>query len=453
MKQAPPSLPGLPLLGSALDFARHRKAFLRRGYERIGPVFTFKLGPKPAVVLIGPDYQQFFFTETDQRLSIDKPYEMLAAIFGKVAFLASKDIYKEQRPILHAPFRAEKMVRYAEIMQREVQRWLDGLGAEGEIEITREMGLLVQQVAGCALMGDDFQNRLGREFWDLYLTLGKSLDFVVPPNWPTPKNIARDRAKQRMREMLLPIIAERRRNPEAYDDFLQDFVNTRGRSGALADDETVMALLRGLMFASHETTAGQAAWTVIELIRHPDYRALVEEEIAANLPPGRAIDHHVMRNLEHIAWAVREGERLHPSADILMRVAEEDIEVGDYLIPRGWLVVVSSAVAHRSGDLFQSPEQFDPLRYSPGRAEDKQHRFALIGFGGGVHKCAGMNFANNEMMIITALLFQQFELELVDRDPRIRYGMGAVRPTPTRNRYRRKPAASRTEEQLERQVA
>jgi hypothetical protein len=82
-------------------------------------------------------------------------------------------------------------------------------------------------------------------------------------------------------------------------------------------------------------------------------------------------------------------------------------------------------------------EQFDPLRYAPERAEDKQHRFALFGFGGGIHKCTGMNFANTEMIIITTLLLRKFELTLLTPEPGIERSLGASRPEKTMVRYRR----------------
>jgi sterol 14-demethylase len=435
MLPTPPVLTGLPLLGNALAFSKDRHTLLNQGFRTLGPVFTIHLGPRPVAVMIGPDFQQMFFSETDKTLSINKPYEALKAILGNVLFLADKETYKEQRPVIYAPFRHEKMVKYVQIMQREVTRWLDGLGESGEMEISTEMNRLVQNIAGSALMGDAFQNQVGREFWDLYTELGKTLDMVTPPHWPTPKNLRREKIKQRMREFLRPIIEERRRHPEDYDDFLQDFINTRFTSGELADDITLIDLLRSFMFASHETTAGQAAWTVIEITRHPEYRSLVEAEVAQNLPPGAEISSQNMRALQHIAWAVREVERLHPSADMLLRVAEQDLEVGGYRIPQGWMLMVSAAVAHRLPELFTDPERFDPLRYAPERAEDAQHRFALIGFGGGGHKCAGMNFANNEMTIITALLFQRFHLELRTEQIGLNFGLGAVRPTPTSIRY------------------
>ena len=34
-----------------------------------------------------------------------------------------------------------------------------------------------------------------------------------------------------------------------------------------------------IIFAGHETTAGQAAWNIILLLQNPDYLALVQEEV------------------------------------------------------------------------------------------------------------------------------------------------------------------------------
>ena len=112
------------------------------------------------------------------------------------------------------------------------------------------------------------------------------------------------------------------------------------------------------------------------------------------------------------------------------------MDLGDYIIPQGWLAQVAQNIAHNLPELFPEPDRFDPLRYAPDRAEDKQDRFALIGFGGGTHKCTGMNFANLEMTLITAQLLQRFELELLPPAPTVEFGLGASRPSATRLRYR-----------------
>jgi sterol 14-demethylase len=295
-------------------------------------------------------------------------------------------------------------------------------------------------VAGAALMGRAFQESVGPEFWDLYADLGRAIDPVLPPELPLPKFRRRDRARARLRQILAPILAERRQHPDRYDDFLQDFVDSRYQDGAPVEDEVLLALMLGLTFAGHETTAGQGAWTIIQLLQHPAYLDQVQAEIEQVLPPGTRIDMAVLGQLKHVEWAVKETMRMRPSADILMRQVEETTEFGDHAVPPGWRVQVAAEVAHFLPDLFPDPHRYDPLRYAPGREEDRAHRFSLIGFGGGRHKCAGMNFANYEMTIITALLFQQFDLELITRQPQITRSVGANRPTETWIRYRTRPA-------------
>lgn len=438
-KPTPPTVSGaLPLLGHALEFSRDRRGLLQRGYEEHGHTFSLKLGPQAVAVLIGPELHELFFKETDERLNISKPYSFLRAAFGPVLFIAPHEAYLRQRPLVTQAFRRSKMVHYLAVMQQQVQEWLDGLGEQGEFELTAAINHLVQDVAGHALMGPRFQQQVGQEFWDLYRTLSQSLDPIIPPNWPLPKYIRRDRARARMKEILRPILDERRRHPDRYDDFLQDFVNHPYPDGTDVEDEVLMGLMLGLMFAGHETTAGQAAWTVIEILRHPEYEARVRADIEQHVPAAAPFDHRVLRQLEHIAWAVTEVERLHPSADILLRAVDEPLDLGEYRVPTGWNVQVAAEIAHRLPELWTDPDSFDPLRFAPGRQEDKQHSFSLIGFGGGMHKCTGMNFANTEMMVIVARLLQQFDLELLGEPPGTERGLGANRPTETRLRYWRR---------------
>lgn len=450
-KPLPPLTSGaLPILGHAVEFQRNRSQLMQRGFNEHGSVFGLKLANQNVAVVIGPDHQKQFFMETDGRLSIQEPYKFLQAMFGEALFLAPHDKYLEQRPLVQELFKREKMLHYVDVMQEVVQEWLDGFGDSGEFELTEEIGVLVQEVAGDCFLGREVNTAVGREFWDLYTDVGKALDPLLPPNLPLPKFRKRDKAKARMTEILGPIIAERRKNPDNYNDFLQDIINKAGEDDKPVDEEMVRNLLVALMFAGHETTAGQAAWTLILLLKHPDYLQKVLAEIDAVAPAGEHITPKKMVQLNHIAWAVREVERLRPSADMLMRVAKEDIEFGDYLIPAGWLVQVTQEIGHNLPEQFAQPEQFDPLRFAPDRAEDKQHRFGLFGFGGGTHKCTGMNFANNEMTVITALILREYVLELVTPETDILRGLGANRPTPTIVRYRRRETAVNPESEDQR---
>ncbi|MBK8030960.1 MAG: cytochrome P450 [Chloroflexi bacterium] len=141
---------------------------------------------------------------------------------------------------------------------------------------------------------------------------------------------------------------------------------------------------------------------------------MVQAEIRQNVAYGGLVDANVLHKLEHMYWAIDETTRLRPSADTQIRTVTTPLQVGGYEIPAGWRLMVSAATSHVKADVFANPDQFDPHRYAPERGEGK-NPFAIVGFGGGIHKCTGMNFAKNEMAIITALLFQQFDVELLSR--------------------------------------
>lgn len=432
---------GLPILGHILEFRRDPSELFKRGYAEHGEFFAYRLANKNVAVMGGPKNQRIFFTETGKKLNIGKPYEFLRPMFDKALALASHESYLEQRPMVQELFKRKKMVRYIDIMQNEVQKMLDRWGDEGELDITHEMAYLVQEVAGYCFLGAEVHEAVGREFWDLYSVLGAAIDMVLPPNLPLPKFRRRDRAKARMQKILEPVIAERHANPDQYDDMVAKMIEfIKENETKTLNDSIILNLLLGLMFASHETTAGQSAWSIIQALQNPDYLALMQAEIDELTTPKERFDYKVMSKLKHVAWAVDETARMRPSAELLMRLVEEDIEVGDYTVPAGWMMQVSCDIAHSMPEIWTNPAEYDPLRYAPDRQEGKQDSFSMITFGGSTHKCAGMNFANNEMIIILTMLFGQYDIELLTKETGILRGLGANRPTKTMIRYRRKTA-------------
>ncbi len=432
----PPSLPGLPVIGNLLEFQQDRFTLLRRGYETLGPIFTVHLGPKPVVVLVGPEYHDFFFRETDKILSMDKAYGFLSAMFEGAAFTAGPAEYDAQRHVILAPFAGKKMPGYVEIMVQEISAWLDSLDERGEFEIVSSFQRITQLVGAHALMGKAFRDELNDEFWNLYAELSGGIDPILPPHLPLPKFIKRDRAKARLSAIIEKVIAERRANPQAHQDFLQDFVDAKYKDGRRLPDELIVNIILGLVFAGHETTAGQGSWALILLLQHPDYLFKLRAELDEHFPPGTPFTHHVMRNLPHLDWALKETERLRPSADVIFRYNLEGYEIGDYYVPKDWLTMLAPRVSHVNREIFTQVDDYDPMRFSPERAEDKVAEHTLIGFGGGRHRCSGYNFAMNEMAAFVALTLQRLDLELLDKNPGINYGLGAPRPTPTRIAYR-----------------
>ncbi len=444
--QTPPQISGgLPVLGHMIEMLRDREGLFKRGYAEHGDLFSMKLGPQSVAVLTGAENNKVFYTETDKALNMQEGYGFLKEAVGEVLFTASQDTYYNQRPALQEVFKRERMVGYIQAMNIEVQRWIDSLGASGEVDLAEAMLHLAQFVAGRAFIGANFQEELGPTFWKEYELISLSLDPVLPPTLPLPKFKRRDQAKTKIHQTLGKLIQKRREHPDQYDDLISTLLTTPLKDGSVMPDEAIIAMFMGLIFAGHETTAGQAAWLIALLLQHPDYRALVQDEIRGQVVYGQPIDAAVLSKLERIYWAIDETTRLHPSADTQLRTVTTPITIGGYEIPKGWRLMVSAASSHFLPGTFSNPEQFDPLRFSPERAEGK-NPFAIVGFGGGIHKCTGMNFAKNEMAIITSLFFQQFNVELLSKEVHVVTGHGANRTSEVRVRYQRKPLTELTDE-------
>ena len=448
----PPMLSGrLPVIGHLVEMLRDRESLFKRGFAEHGDLFAIQLGPQPVLVVTGAKHNRQLYTETDKTLNMQDGYTFLKEAIGEVLFTASTEDYYNQRPALQEVFKRERMVGYIQAMNTEIQRWLDKLGQSGEVDISEAMLHLTQAVAGRALIGPDYEQELGEDFWQDYQAISVSLDPVLPPNLPLPKFWRRDRAKQKIHQKLATLIQKRREHPERYDDLISTLLTTPLKDGTVLPDESIVTIFMGLIFAGHETTAGQASWVVALLLQNPDYLKLVQDEIRANVTYGGAIDAAELSKLEHIYWAIDETTRMRPSADTQIRTVSQPITIGNYSIPAGWRMMVSGATSHFLPEVFANPERFDPLRYSPDRGEGKD-AFAIIGFGGGVHKCTGMNFAKNEMAIITTLLFQQFDVELLSKDVHVVTGNGANRASAVRIRYQRKPLTALTDEKTIREA-
>ena len=435
----PPMLSGaLPIIGHTIEMIRSRERLFKRGYQELGDLFTIKLGPLNVVVVTGAEHNKQFYTETDKSLTMREGYDFLREAIGEVLFTADMATYYNQRPVLLEAFKRERMVGYIDAMNSEVSRWLDALGQSGEMDLSAEMLKVTQSVAGRAFVGEHFREELGEEFWKLYEAIGASMDPILPPKLPLPKFIRRDRARPKLIQIMSKVIAKRRAHPEQYNDVISILLHTPCKDGTFMPDKTVVDVFIGLIFAGHETTAGQAAWLLASLIRHPKHLAVVRDELSANMAAAdEAVSHKVMSKLEYTYWAIDETTRMYPSADTQLRTVGTPIEIGGYQIPVGWRLMVNATNSHKLAEEFSDPEVFDPSRYSPERGEGKDP-YTIVGFGGGIHKCTGMNFAKNEMAIITAKLFQQFDVELLSDDIRVITGNGANRPSAIRVRYTRK---------------
>ncbi len=418
-------------------------ALLERGRRKLGEIFRFRLAGQWVNVYTGPEANAAFFRAPDDQLSAREAYQFTVPIFGRgIAYDVEPSLMGEQLDLVRPALREERLRLYADAMAEEAHRHFEGWGEEGEVDLLEAMNALTVFIASRCLIGREFRNRLGAEFARLYSDLEEGLNLVafLRPNFPLPAHRRRDRARVRVAELLSPILAERRDGTAQGEDFLQTLVEARYRDGRSLSDHEIVGLLLTLIFAGQHTSAVLAAWTGGLLLAHPEVLRGVREEAEDFADGPMTLER--LRKLDRLERAVKEAERMHPPLVMLMRKVRQDFVFRETLARAGDLALVAPAVSHRIAEIFPRPDAYDPDRFGPGREEDRQARFALIGFGGGKHRCVGMVFAYQQIQVIWSILLTRFELALVDPASwQPNYATFVVGPRqPCRIRYRRRAA-------------
>jgi sterol 14alpha-demethylase len=436
----PPLDGGAPLIGHVAEFFRDPVAVLRRGYQTKGKLFSFKIMGRRMNVMLGPEHNKFFFEETDKLLSIRESMPFFLKMFSPDFYsFAEMDEYLRQRAVIMPRFKAASMKQYVGIMAEETLSLTERLGDEGEFDLITTLGPVVMDIAAHSFMGREFHEKLGHEFFELFRDFSGGMEFVLPLWWPTPKMLRSQRAKKKLHAILQSWIEKRRTEPLDPPDFFQGMVESKYPDGKPIADELIRHMIMLLVWAGHETTAGQVSWALADILQNPDYEAVLRSELKATIgdSDGRDMGWEAAVAMTKMDLALRETERLHPVAFILSRKANEDIVRDGYTIAKGDFVLLAPSVTHRMTETWVEPDAYNPERFNPENPDAQIQSNSLVGFGGGMHRCAGVNFARMEMKVILAILLQHYEMELID-EVKPMVGAGTYWPAqPCRVRYKK----------------
>ena len=431
-----------PLLGHLLELRSRPIELFARVRDELGEIGEVNFAGNRVVMLMGEEAQEAFFRATDEQLDQAAAYPFMKPVFGEgVVFDATPE--QRKQALRNQSLRAEFMKGHAETITREVERMTAQLGDEGEIDLLDFFAELTMYTSSSCLIGPGFREELNEDYYKAFYDLEKGTDALayVNPNLPLPVFRTRDRARAELVELLTDVFERRAQNPDAKKELFDVLLSLRDENGEpryTVDQITGMFI--SLMFAGHHTTSGSAAWTLIELLKHPDALKSVVDELDEIYADGRDVSYQALREIPKLENSIMEALRLHPPLILLMRKVMFDFEYKGWKVPAGKLVGVSPAVSNRMPECFPDPDRFDPTRYEEGREEHKQ-LFAWIPFGAGRHRCVGSAFAMMQLKAIFSALLQEFEFELSQPPESYRNDhskMVVQLRQPCRARYRRR---------------
>ncbi|MGZ5000519.1 MAG: cytochrome P450 [Methylomonas sp.] len=442
----PPKMAGaFPLLGHMLEFGRNPFEYMMKLRNTLGEIGEFRMFHQKMVLMTGPEANEAFFRAPDSQLDQSQAYKIMTPIFGKgVVFDAPPHKKDQQLKMLMPVLRDKPMRGYAQVIVQEVEQMIAGWGDTGEIDLLEFMKELTIYTSSHCLLGDEFRYELNEEFAKIYHDLEKGVNPLafVFPYLPLPVFRRRDKARVRLQELVTDIIAKRAKKTQKSDDAFQLLIDARYDDGSRLTPHEITGMLIGTIFAGHHTTAGTAAWTLLELARRPETMRQVFAELDNHFGSDGEVTFQALREIPILENVIKEVLRLHPPLIFLIRKVMQDFRFKDYTVKAGKYVCASPRVSHRIADVFPDPEKFDPDRYTESRQEDARP-FSWIAFGGGKHKCSGNAFAMLQLKAIFSILLRRYTFELIaDKDAyQDDFTQMVVQPlSPCRVRYVRRTA-------------
>lgn len=423
--------------GHLEELRRDPLTLMQRVRDECGPVGRFRLAGRDVVLLSGAEANEFFFRAPDELLDQAGAYPFMTPIFGKgVVFDAPPEQRKEA---LHNQALRDKFMRgHAATIKAEVDGMVAGWKPEGgTIDLLDWFAELTIYTSSACLIGRKFRADLDRRFAELYHDLERGTDALayVDPYAPIESFRRRDEARVGLVALVQEIMDRRDAAAGAAgetgkagetaaagetaraggddSDLLDLLMSVRDEKGEPKfTTDTVTGMFIAMMFAGHHTTSGTAAWTLIELLRHPEHMAKVVAELDALYAGGEEVSYQALREIPHLESSIKEALRLHPPLVLVLRVATEDLEVLGYRVPAGSLVGATPSVSNRIGEDFPDPNGFVPDRYLDPRFEDRANPWTWIPFGAGRHRCVGAPFAMMQLKAIFSVLLRNWEFEL-----------------------------------------
>jgi len=299
-------------------------------------------------------------------------------------------------------------------------------------DINSDMARLTLSIVSKTLFNADIERDASQIGKALTVLLDITNDRVqspiqVIPDWiPTPNNRKRKEAVQALDAIITDIINRRRASNVDQGDLLSMLMMATDDDGKQMTDRQLRDEAVTLVLAGHETTANALAWTWYLLSEHPQVEAKLHEELAQVLG-GRLPTIDDLPKLVYADMVIKESMRLYPPIPEIARQPIDDIMIGDYLVPKGTIIIISQHVIHRDPRWYANPDSFQPERFSE-ENEKLLPKGAYLPFASGPRVCIGNTFATMEAVLILATVAQQHSLRLLPNQQIVPQSILTLRP-------------------------
>ncbi|HJQ15821.1 MAG TPA: cytochrome P450 [Allosphingosinicella sp.] len=281
--------------------------------------------------------------------------------------------HRKLRRVLSKPLMPAALKEQREMLKALISTRLDSIVDQGEVEAVTTIAQYLPVEAISYLVGLPEEGRANMLRW-----ASASFNSAGPldPDGTIDDQLVADFASLREVNAYFLEVDPAYIRPGSWVDMLFQAAKT----GALEPEEA-RAAMSALVLPSLDTTIYAKGNLLYNLGRNPDQWALLRS------------------NPNLITSAVLEGVRYSATVRWFARVAAQDYEVGENLIPEGGRVMLLYGSANRDERHYPDPDRFDVTR----------NPVDQLGWGTGPHMCGGMHLAKLEMEVLLEAMIERVE--------------------------------------------
>jgi cytochrome P450 family 117 subfamily A len=378
-----------PIVGHLPEIYRRFPSLCARGQRAHGSLFWVHGGPGPRQ-LVCADARALDVLK-DPGASTSYYAEGFGVLLSGTLFAFDGDEHRRVRGLMSPAFtrgriRASDIPRVIdEVARKHAAQWVE----RRRVEVPAAAKDMALEVIFRLIGVPAADVAVWRQQYGRYLLAGLPPRGVGPLHWVATR--ARDWLDAR-----LGALVDRLRASGESETLVGAMAQSRDEHGAFVERALVVANLRLLVLAGHETTAAAIAWTVLELAGSPRDQDRWRDEadgdlVALGTDP---------RRFTFAEALLRESLRLYPAVHSVIRRATRPLSVAGAEVAAG--TIVNVPLVHLLRDRHaRDPDRFLPERWSsrpqPGTLETAM-------FGSGPHFCIGYHVAIVEGTLFNLVL-------------------------------------------------
>ncbi|CAN4120876.1 unnamed protein product [Withania somnifera] len=206
---------------------------------------------------------------------------------------------------------------------------------------------------------------------------------------------------------------KKRSHNDQKSDVLQVFLNHSAENPQGINQNHIKSMLLDLFVGSVDSTTSTLEWAMTELLRQPEIMKKAQSELAEVIGKGKPVEEVDLSRLPYLKFIMKETLRMHPPAPFLIpRRVDRDVELCDYIILKGSMVLVNVWAIGQDSTFWEDPLVFKPERFLSSDLDVLGQDFELIPFGAGRRMCPGLPLALRIVPTMLGSMLNSFNWKL-----------------------------------------